>query len=146
MFLQKSFWSSVKDRFGIRPEEPAEKSRVSFPSKEGQNATSCISLLDLNGALFCLDNFKILFDVDGERKVISPVKVLPPSNRQDLDAYELEDGFAIHYKDHDYFYCAKMEITYVAAFTRIKLKDVRQPVYSITVDNQDQICVNPLSD
>ena len=115
--------------------------KTSFPSKEGQDASSCISLMDLHGSLFCLDNQKILFKTDGESKVLEPVAKFPPSDRNDLDAYEMDNGFAIKYGGHDYFYRAKMEVLKLFGHTYIKLHDISQPVKTAKVIPGTQIVV-----
>lgn len=152
----EEFKELVKMVFGLNK----KKSKVSFgstitenpdnlcfPSKTGQDASACISLLDLYGSLFCLDNYNILFeDSDGNKKVIKPLKVLPPTKRSNLDAYEIDDGFAIHYNEHDYFYQAKINVVRIYNNIRIKLEDIKQPVFGIAVGSDGLIIVNQEED
>jgi hypothetical protein len=82
-----------------------------MPNKENHSALICSPLLEIYGSLFCMDNQRIIFkDEDRNLKVLMPQKTLPRSKGKDFEAYNLDDGFAIRYKENDYFFQAEFEV------------------------------------
>lgn len=101
-----------------------------MPNKENHSALTCTPLLEIYGSLFCVDNFRIVFkDDDKNLKVLIPVEVLPRSKGSDFEAYPLKDGFAIRYKDNDYFFRAKFEVIEVYG---MRIFDIKQEAIDAT--------------
>lgn len=115
------------------------KKKAEFPTKVGVNAVSCVSLLDLHGSLFCLDNQNILFYENKKAKVLQPVMIEPASELiklNDFDAYDVDEhSFAIRYKGLDYFYHANFEVTKIRDNTYIKLTNIKQPIIDTFVED-----------
>lgn len=119
--------------FGLFKKKP-----VKFPTKSGTDAIACVSLLDLHGSLFCLDNFNILFYKDGISKVLKPFEIRPAdpnSSYDDFDAFPLVGSFGIQYSGSVYIYRASFEVLKTAQNTYIKIRDIEQPVFSTKREN-----------
>lgn len=110
---------------------------LKFPTKTGVNTVACVSLLDLYGSLFCLDNHNILFYKDGVPKVLRPVKEQPANPKYeytDYDAFIEDDYFVIRCQNVDYYYHAQFEVVQTFNNVYIKLLDIKQPIF----DTQDE--------
>jgi hypothetical protein len=130
-------WLFPKNNYGIKPIER-------IPSRQNHSALTCTPLLEIYGSLFCVDNFHIVYkDDDKNPKVLAPMKILPRSKGGDFEAYLLDDGFAIRYKDHDYFFMAQFEI--VEAFG-MRIFDIKQPIIQTEIVNNDLCTINNIKE
>lgn len=121
------------------PNKPAAsvKPIARMPNKENHSALTCGPLLEIYGSLFCVDNYRIVYkDENKNLKVLIPAEIMPRSRGQDFEVYSINDGFAIRYKEHDYFFKAQFEIVEVYG---MRVFDIKQPAIE-AVFHKGELC------